>query len=147
MSHRSPASLDAGGAGSAFAAFVDGLLENGDRVADREWFHGMSQLYFIKVFPYEVDYVLQLERIEEHLALLEPLVALPPKKYRVWRNAVEGFADEHLRAEAVKAAVDRDPDLPNRIWRWLSQDYACLGYPIPPLLRDAAARAGAAPPR
>ena len=140
VSHRSRL-LEAGDA-SSFGRFVDLLLAHGDRAhveLDREWFHALSQVYFIKLFPREIDFVVHLERVDEEWAALAARVALPPAN-AVRYNAVEGFADRADRDRAVRASLEEDPALPAKLWRWLAHDYACLGYPVPPVLREAAGR-------
>ena len=140
VSHRSRL-LEAGDA-SSFGRFVDLLLAHGDRAhveLDREWFHALSQVYFIKLFPREIDFVVHLERVDEEWAALAARVALPPAN-AVRYNAVEGFADRADRDKAVSASLESDPALPAKLWRWLAHDYACLGYPVPPVLREAAGR-------
>ena len=95
------------------------------------WYHVLSQAWFFELAPKKVDRVLRLETLGDDLPgflkdfpLVGPgnksLAAALPRR----QNTVEGnFDTDALRKTSPKGIAGA--------LRYLAQDYACLGYPLP----------------
>lgn len=124
---------------TTFERFVKLLLREGDALATARptertgclWYHVFSQMWFLELAPRPLDRVLRLEGLANDLPELLrtfPLVgpdnaslpaALPPR-----HNTAEGNFDTRTLRTASPSGVAL-------ALRYLAQDYACLGYPLP----------------
>ena len=134
-----------------FERFVDLLAAKGDHLAMEHtdegciWYHPFSQLWFFELLDQPVTRILRLEKIETDLAeflnethlagtnpsgakrrgakssvplTLQGYLSVPKK------NAMEGGFDPRTLRMSSPMGI-------RKALRYLAQDYACLGYPIP----------------
>jgi hypothetical protein len=96
------------------------------------WCHCLSQMWFIEMYPLPINYVLHLETLEKDIAELGKRLPIFLPEARLPKMNTKG----HLPGELDKTElIRRSPESIEKILKYLLQDYICLDYPQPNVLK------------
>jgi len=96
------------------------------------WYHTLSQMWFIEMYPLPINFILHLETLEADLKLLKKLLpikmqstsSLPKMNSKGGYKAPPGELDLNTLKKKAPATM-------LLILHYLRQDYACLNYSLP----------------
>lgn len=121
-----------------FSLFVDTVITHGDAlIRDKSinppkgpclWGHALTQMKFLNLWPNEIDFVAHVETLADDMKVAGQ---------RLGFNATG--LEELSKVNVNPGGIDKDelkagaPEAIAKLLDYLRQDYACLGYDLPPM--------------